>query len=149
MMCINGRFTSRLLPPQAIIKPMSQAACWVDWHRKKDHPNFCGSVQQSSSNWSCSSFYRVKTLKRRTTKKGEAAGNKVRQRHHPSQLLRRQQCTLTEVPSVQVIWSVGNVAPVTFLSYPLTLSTPCLELYTSFFLFPVADPWATILSLRT
>ena len=35
MMCINDRFTSRLLPPQAIIKPMSQAACWVDWHRKK------------------------------------------------------------------------------------------------------------------
>ena len=36
-------------------------------------------------------------LERKTTINGEAAGNKVRQPHRPSQLLLRKLCTLTEV----------------------------------------------------
>ena len=36
-------------------------------------------------------------LKHKTTINGGAAGNRVRQPNHPSQLLRRKRCTLTEV----------------------------------------------------
>ena len=38
--------------------------------------------------------------------------------------------------SVQVIWSVGNVVPIMFLSDPSTLSMPCLKLYPNFPFFP-------------
>ena len=122
-----------------IIKPMSPAQCWVDWHRKNT-TRTCVAV---SSDPPPLVILSRQKLKSRTTKNGQAAGNKVRQPHHPSQLLRRKRCTLTEVspsksfgPSETLYRSRSYHTPRRFQYHALS-SIPA-------FLFPVADPWAVV-----
>ena len=147
MTFIHDRFTSSLSPTQAIPCHHKTNVSRVDRHRKGP-PELVWQCQAILLQFVLLVILSRQKLKRRTTKNGEAAGNKVRQPHHPSQLLRRKRCTLTEVlrPSHLVRRKrCTNHVPIR----PLDAFNAMSEALSQLSLFPVADPWATILSLRT
>ena len=101
MTFIHDRFTSSLSPPQAI--PCYHKASQCLKHNagligiEKRPPELVWQCQAILLQFVLLVILSRQKLKRRTTKNGEAAGNKIRQPHRPSQLLRRKRCTLTEV----------------------------------------------------
>ena len=123
--------------------PLRRKKCWVDWYQKittrtsvavsGDPPPMRFARHSIASEAGTQNHHK----RRSGWKQGSTAT--------PSKSVASSETMYAyRSGSVQVIWSVGNVVPIMFLSDPSTLSMPCLKLYPSFPFVSVADPWAVV-----
>ena len=135
MTFIHDRFTSSLSPTQAIPCHHKTNVSRVDRHRKGP-PELVWQCQAILLQFVLLVILSRQKLKRRTTKR-ERSG--WRQATPSKSVASSEMMYAYRSASVQVIWSIGNVVPIMFLSYPSTLSMPCLKLYPrfSFFRWPI------------